>query len=86
MTNEVTGIYSGQYNTAPRCVRYITNLPPQSYLKVLQRTHYREKYTLLPQKYITNRMRNAKSFYWHRARSNIGVEVRLEKWARREPG
>jgi hypothetical protein len=25
-------------------------LPPQSYLKVVQRTHHREKYTLLPQK------------------------------------
>jgi hypothetical protein len=39
-----------QHATTIEAPKSFQKFPPQSYLKVLQRTHHREKYTLLPQK------------------------------------
>jgi hypothetical protein len=39
-----------QHTTTIEASKSSQQLPPQSYLKVIQRTHHREKYTLLPQK------------------------------------
>jgi hypothetical protein len=39
-----------QHTTTIEASKSSLQLPPQSYFKVLKRPHYREKYTLLPQK------------------------------------
>jgi hypothetical protein len=41
-----------QHTTTIEASKSSQQLPPQSYLKVIQRTHHREKYTLLPQKSV----------------------------------
>jgi hypothetical protein len=45
-----TNSWHMQHTTTIEASKSSQQLPPQSYLKVIQRTHHREKYTLLPQK------------------------------------
>jgi hypothetical protein len=45
-----TNSWHMQHATTIEAPKSFQKFPPQSYLKVLQRTHHREKYTLLPQK------------------------------------
>jgi hypothetical protein len=59
-----------QHATTIEAPKSFQKFPPQSYLKVLQRTHHREKYTLLPQKSKTQDFRGR---HYHLASSMLST-------------